>query len=356
MDLSKLTWKEFWFKLGVKMHNWRYKRDWGRIPAEEYFSRYASWRYAKRRPHASGTAKDGHVNFLAARPNPGAGIGHQMANWIAGYHFAKQFGLRFAHIPFSGEHHPLEANRWDHFLGFGEGETAYSDLLRQRWKSVLLPSFSEDDPQQIARIEQIVRAYADQKAVFLCEQDQFLTDQYLESDDLKRKFRQASARSEDQLTYDAQHFNIAIHVRRVVVIDGKTIQETEEQHARRWLSNDYYERVLQQVLQAIRPTRPIAIHIFSTGKAEEFDAFRQYGDVHFCNDMDEYQSFAHLIFADLLITSKSSFSYKPALMNSCTKVCPRQFWHGYPQAPDWVLCENDGTIAESELEKLRSVN
>lgn len=27
--------------------------------------------------------------YFAARPNPGAGIGHQMANWIAGYWFAK---------------------------------------------------------------------------------------------------------------------------------------------------------------------------------------------------------------------------------------------------------------------------
>ena len=44
-----------------------------------------------------------------------------------------------------------------------------------------------------------------------------------------------------------------------------------------------------------------------------------------CSDMDEYMSFAHLIYADLLITSKSSFSYKPALMNTGIKVCPGNF-------------------------------
>ena len=37
--------------------------------------------------------------YFSARPNPGAGIGHQMANWIAGYWFAKLFGLHYAHIP-----------------------------------------------------------------------------------------------------------------------------------------------------------------------------------------------------------------------------------------------------------------
>ena len=46
------------------------------------------------------------VNFIAARPNPGAGIGHQLANWMAGYHLAKEFGLKFANIPFTRYHHP----------------------------------------------------------------------------------------------------------------------------------------------------------------------------------------------------------------------------------------------------------
>lgn len=39
--------------------------------------------------------------YFAARPNPGAGIRHQMANWILGYWFAKRFGIYFAYVPFS---------------------------------------------------------------------------------------------------------------------------------------------------------------------------------------------------------------------------------------------------------------
>ena len=45
------------------------------------------------------------------------------------------------------------------------------------------------------------------------------------------------------------------------------------------------------------------------------------------------------------ITSKSSFSYKPALLNkNGIKVCPRNFWHGYPDTKDWIMCDNDGNI------------
>ena len=69
--------------------------------------------------------------------------------------------------------------------------------------------------------------------------------------------------------------------------------------------------------------------------------------------MDEYMSFAHLVYADLLITSKSSFSYKPALMNTGIKVSPGNFWHGYPQNdPKWILCANDGTFDTEKLKKL----
>jgi hypothetical protein len=52
-------------------------------------------------------------HYFAARPNAGAGIGHQLANWIAGYLWAQQFGLKYAHIPFSN-------SKWEYFLGFGE--------------------------------------------------------------------------------------------------------------------------------------------------------------------------------------------------------------------------------------------
>ncbi|MDK2379061.1 hypothetical protein P3C19_02620 [Bacteroides fragilis] len=71
-----------------------------------------------------------HDMYFAARPNPGAGIGHQMANWIAGYWWSKQLNLNFAHIPFS-------TSQWDDFLayiihsGFISGyQNRYGDNLK----------------------------------------------------------------------------------------------------------------------------------------------------------------------------------------------------------------------------------
>ena len=66
-------------------------------------------------------------SYYTARPNPDAGIGHQMANWIAGYWYAQQFNLNFAHLPFSN---PI----WEEFLGFGEGEPSIQDLKRKGYQ------------------------------------------------------------------------------------------------------------------------------------------------------------------------------------------------------------------------------
>lgn len=284
--------------------------------------------------------------FFGARPNPGAGIGHQMANWIAGLYWCKQLNMRFVHFHFS-------TKRWDDFLGFGNGEPTVEELKNKGYILRRLPKFEEENQQAIELAKKIMASYQGKKVMFWPPQDHPYFEQYGVMDDLQRRFRNAPARKDDKLMYDISKLNIAIHVRRCVVIEGKQIKETEEIKAMRWLSNNYYEHVLRQVLDHIDTDRKIAVWIFSTSGPEEFADFAKYGEIHFCSDMDEYQSFAHLVFADLLITSKSSFSYKPALMNKGIKICPRNFWHGYPDSKDWILCENNGTF---DVDKLKQID
>lgn len=58
--------------------------------------------------------------------------------------------------------------------------------------------------------------------------------------------------------------------------------------------------------------------------------------------MGAQASFLHMVYADALIMSKSSFSYKPALLNRGIKFCPADFWHGYPKTTDWILLDEEG--------------
>ena len=280
-------------------------------------------------------------NYFAAIPNRGAGIGHQMANWIAGYWYAGRFGLNFAHIPFSSE-------RWEKLLGFGDNEVTVDELIKQhRYKSVSLPLFDENRPEEIALIKKIIRSYSNRKVVFIAEQDQFYRAQFGVINKLKEKFYNTESRQLNQLVYDANYFNIAIHIRRGdIAIEGKSKNPNFQ---KRWQDNNYFELVLTNVIRNLNTKRPVMIYLFSQGKPEDFAQFKKFENLHFCLDMDPQDSFVHMVYADLLITSKSSFSYKPALLNNGIKVCPRNFWHDYPETDDWILADEDGNFDYSKL-------
>ncbi len=285
--------------------------------------------------HSSVTARKTPRCYLTAKPNPGAGIGHQMANWIAGYWWAKQFGLPFAHIPFSSPN-------WETFLGFGEGETPVSALQRMGYKKRRLPLFSQSNQKEINRTKEIISSYANQKVVFVCEQDQFYKDQYGVISEIQEKFYGARARQTDRLTYTDEQFNIAIHIRRGDITVGQKNQN--KNLTMRWQNNAYFVNVLRNTLTHTQTHKPIAIYLFSQGKETDFNDFKQFPNLRLCLDMSVQDSFLHMIYADCLITSKSSFSYKPALLNRGIKICPKDFWHGYPETDDWILVDSDGNF------------
>lgn len=289
-------------------------------------------------------ARNGGLNttcYYAARPNPGAGIGHQMANWIAGLWYAKLFGLKFAHLPFS-------TPQWEYFLGFGIGEKMVKELKLEGYKVRKLPLFQETNEKEVELNKRIIQSYVGQKVVFVAEQDQFYREQYGVMEELKQKFYSAPARKNDRLIYSSAQFNIAIHVRRGDIM----LDPHNPKLAIRYLCNDYFEKVLRQVLENIKTEKPIHVYFFSQGKPEDYPEFANYPNLHWCLDMNAQDSFLHFVYADLLITSKSSFSYKPALLSNGIKVCPRDFWHDYPNTKDWILVENNGTFDITSLKKL----
>lgn len=286
-----------------------------------------SWKTSKASPNTQ-------KQYFSAIPNPGAGIGHQMANWIAGYWFAQQFELSFAHIPFSSQ-------KWEYFLGFGTNETTVDDLVKnQGYKKVKLPLFGENKPKDNELIRKIINSYTDKKVVFVAEQDQFYKDQIGVIADIKAKFHNAEARKTKQLVYNQNYFNIAIHVRRGDITIGQ--ENNNPNLLMRWQNNDYFKNVLSTVVNTLKTEKPIAIYLFSQGKQTDFKEFNEFKNLTFCLDMNAQDSFEHMVYADLLITSKSSFSYKPALLSKGIKICPEDFWHGYPKTKDWVLADNDG--------------
>jgi len=271
--------------------------------------------------------------YFSAVPNRGAGIGHQMANWIAGYWFAKQFNLKFAHIPFS-------SNEWESFLGFGNGEIAVQKLLKEGYKKVLLPLFNETNSKEVTLINRIISSYVDEKIVFLCEQNQSYHNQFGVQSSIQQKFFKSKVREKEKLVFLKDKYNIAIHVRRGDIVIGQ--KNNNPNLVMRWQNNEYFVNVLNNVLKHIETNKSIAIYLFSQGVEADFPEFANFENLTFCFDMSPQDSFSHMVFSDLLITSKSSFSYKPALLGNGLKVVPANFWHGYPKTKDWILADEDG--------------
>lgn len=281
--------------------------------------------------------------YFSSNPNPGAGIGHQMANWIAGYWFAKEFELLFAHIPFSSE-------SWERFLGFGENEESIANLvLNEGYKKIRIPFFGENNENEINRIRKIIDSYRNQKVIFICEQDQFYKNQYGVMDGIKAKFYGSKSRKFDQIIYDKKNFNIAIHVRRGDIVMNRDNNNPNLQM--RWQDSVYFEKVLTKVVSEMITGKPLAIYLFSQGNRKDFSEFEKFIGLHYCLDMNAQESFLHMVHADMLITSKSSFSYKPALLSNGIKICPRDFWHGYPETNDWILADPKGNFKIKHFEK-----
>lgn len=330
--------REFTYKLYNKLRAKFVLAAYSKKIYETYCSKYPSYHHMK---HGNSKCRESLENiYLTARPNPGAGIGHQMANWISGYWFARYFDLKFAHTPFSSINNPFKANQWDSFLGFGNDEVQASELINSGWKKVVLPLFNEFDENQLCIIRKIISSYSGEKVVFYLEQDQFYHDQYGVMDEIKRKFYTIHDRSSEKLEYDNNEFNIAVHVRR-----GDIVQKSGENNPNltmRWMDNNYFIQALKYTLSIIHTDKDIHIYLFSQGTKEDYSEFEKFTNVTYCLDMGAQESFLHMVYADALITSKSSFSYKPALLNNGLKICPNNFWHGYPESGDWILLDDEG--------------
>jgi hypothetical protein len=278
-----------------------------------------------------------NTHFLCEKPNYGAGIGHQLANWNAGLYFANFFNIRFAHYPFSTE-------KWESFLGFGDGEIKAKELERDRkFKIVRLPRFNSMDEKEIDLIRNIITSYKRSNILFYLEADQGYKRQCDTSAILSAKFFGASARQKDKLIFSKDTFNIAVHIRRRMKI------ETEEVWLSRGLNNSFFSNALSEVLNTIRTDKKIEVYLFSQGTVEEFPEFEQFENIHYCMDMGPIDSVLHMINADLLISSKSSFSYKPALISKGIKICPETFWHAYPATSDFLMADNTGKFDKEKL-------
>lgn len=278
--------------------------------------------------------------YITQVPNEGAGIGHQMANYIGGVHYAELFHVNFAYPGFKDA-------KWESFLGFGEGEKSIRDLKKEGYKILRIPYF--DEVKDATWVKEIIDSYQGQRVILQTELDQFYQKQYEVIPYIKEKFENAAARKEEKYPFDQSKTNIAVHLRRGDIVKGQTTGEATL--TKRWLSTEYFLKATEDSVKYLCnrgvSRDNIVIHIFSQGNDEAYQAFEKIGKVEYHLDENPKDSFLKMVRSDLLIISKSSFSYKPALLADGIRVCPKEFWHGYPEDEKWIITKEDGSIEDA---------
>tara|TARA_B110000977_G_scaffold39353_1_gene52817 strand:+ start:1805 stop:2812 length:1008 start_codon:yes stop_codon:yes gene_type:complete len=296
-----------------------------------YFYLYRSFWHSVLNLNFNNISKN-QKNYMSIDVDPGAGIGHQLANYNSAIWYAKKFNLIHAHTSFPNK-------KWEKLLGFNYSTICLENLINKDYKKIKLPIFKEGDLIEISKIEKIIHSYRDQKIIFFLEYNQGYTKQYQVAEILKEKFFSSKKRSKDKLIYNIKDFNIAVHIRVGDIMNNeKLINE-------RFLDINYFIKTINKSLSIINTPKKKIIHIFSGDKLNSFSKLTNFKNIKFCHNLNQYKTFLHFVYADLLITSKSSFSYKAALISKGIKVSPKNFWHGYPKNDKkWILTKVNGNF------------
>jgi hypothetical protein len=125
-----------------------------------------------------------------------------------------------------------------------------------------------------------------------------------------------------QQNFDKKVTNVAIHLRRINKHDNPDCYGTH------YIDDNYYINAIDFLRKT--PNKKI-FHIYSQGDPTKFENFKQKDIVLHLNEPLE-QTFYNLTVADILIMSKSSFSYVAALLSD-NDVYYLPFWH--PKLNRW---------------------
>jgi hypothetical protein len=125
--------------------------------------------------------------------------------------------------------------------------------------------------------------------------------------------------------YSSNKFIIALHIRRGDVQSTNSNRE-------RYTSNEFYLEKMKYLSETYAD-KDIQFHIYSEGSPDEFNCFQSENTILHLNE-DVRTTFIGLITSQVLVQSKSSFSYVAGLLSNGT-VYHIPFWH--PPKSSWIL-------------------
>lgn len=259
------------------------------------------------------------------------GIGAQTQAILSTMLFAHDMGIMYVHTPFRKVGHNVEnckdwENKWETFFNLGKDELTTDEIGALNVNAVNL-----DNPMKLRKKENTLyilptcHYYAD---VF--------PNRYLRLKDRFVEKYNSTSKKEYELHYDPNKINIAVHIRRGDVPGNGA-------NSFRYTDNQLIATLLDRV-QSILSDFDIeaSINLYSQGRIDNFQELRRM-NINFYLDHCVFTTFHNLVSSDILIMSKSSFSYSAALFSGGVKIY-EPFWH--KPLKDWIVISKRAEFKE----------
>lgn len=296
------------------------------------------------------------MSYIISRPHGGmCGIGHQFHNWLSAWLLSDCYNLQFVYAPFLGKTTQLQINipveQWNKFLGFGVDEL-YESQLPDNIKRIQLPYIHWDESSwydvvcEHPQWKNIILNHKDENVLFECQTNQFigLGWQYLRSNLLRAKYKKKCQIYPLSSYFDKNKINVAIHIRRGDVNESGDFKV-------RWVSINVYINVIKQI-QKIYGDKVI-FHIYSDEDTSEFSVLTQFHNMILHLDENVFDTFHHMVMADILMPGQSSFSVLAGHLCENIKLARAwsPYWSHFPDNQKFITVEANGNFNIELLKK-----
>jgi len=262
------------------------------------------------------------------------GAGAQIQAVLSTMLFANELGIKYAHTPFKKIAHNIDNDesyeaKWESFTNLGFNELAV-DQIKSRELNIVEVSH----PRQVKKVENTLHVIPDCHRFADRNPNLYLK--------LLPKFRRKYAESTEKpdLYFDLSRINVAIHIRR---------GEISKEDSSRYTSNSLVLSVIRNISSALSDLKEEPVfHIFSQGDIEEFLDMRLRGIIFHLKECP-FTAFHHMVFADVLVMAKSSFSYSAALFSKGTMMY-LPFWH--KPLRNWVVVKKNGSFDKRKFKDM----
>jgi hypothetical protein len=271
------------------------------------------------------------------------GAGAQAQAIMSTMLFAEIMHIKYIHTPLDKVQHNYAndhdwENKWENFFNMGKDELSINDVHQKISREIYL----YENPLRIKKMANtlfVLRHCHEFADIF--------PNKYTRIKNRLVEKYYASPKSAFVLHQDAGSVNIAVHIRRGDVSGNNEFKD-------KFTENRFIVDVLNNILKFLNSQGiESSIFVYSEGEKEDFKELERPNLKFFLND-DPFTTFHNLVCADVLVMSKSTFSYTAALLSKGIV-----FYESFRHKPlnGWIRVDGNARFnSKILLKKLNATN